>query len=71
MATASRNQDRVEVLKALMDRLCASDLTLAESKDLCGRLSGMLADADLVSGASGSRPSRAPVETRHAWRAVS
>ncbi len=71
MATASRNQDRVEVLQALMDRLCASDLTLAESKDLCGRLSGVLSDADLASGASASRTSRAPLESRRAWHAVS
>ncbi len=70
MATRSRNQDRVETLQALMDRLCASDLTLAESKELCNRLSGVLSD-DSAETTTAPRATRLSLDIFRHLRAVS
>lgn len=60
MATNTRDPDRVETLQTLMDRLCASDLTLAESKDLCGQLSGVLSDDRAIGSSLPDAPRSAP-----------
>lgn len=39
---ADSNQVRIETLQALMDRLCASDLTLEEARRLREQLAGVL-----------------------------
>jgi hypothetical protein len=43
-------EERTEALRSLMERLCAPDLTLAEAKELRGRLSDLLETNDREAG---------------------
>ncbi|QDV37596.1 hypothetical protein [Tautonia plasticadhaerens] len=42
MGSASERDNRIEALNGLLERLCSPDLTLAEAKDLRGRLAGLV-----------------------------
>ncbi len=42
MGSVSEHEDRIEALHGLLERLCAPDLTLTESKDLRGRLTDLI-----------------------------
>ena len=46
MGCLSEQDDRIEALNGLLERLCAPDLTLAEAKDLRGRLASLIDRGD-------------------------
>ena len=46
MRSISERDDRIEALRGLLEWLCASDLTLAEAKDLRGRFADLMDRGD-------------------------
>ena len=50
MGSQQERTERMEILRGLIERLCAPDLTLAEAKVLRGRISDLLEWEDQPTG---------------------